>query len=254
MTRFPALFLGHGSPMNAVEESVWRDGWRAATRALPRPRAVLCVSAHWETRGVALGAAERPETLHDFYGFPKALFDVRYPAPGSPALAREAAALLPGATLDASYGLDHGAWGVLGTMYPEADVPVVQLSLDRGLAPEGHIELAKRLAPLREKDVLVLGSGNIVHNLGLVDFRRQNGEVWADAADAAVRAAAERRDLAALADYATLSPEMRRAVPTPEHYLPLLYVLALRAPGEPLSFFNVGSVMGSLSMTCARVG
>lgn len=254
MARFPALFLGHGSPMNAVEESVHRDAWREAARALPRPRAVLCVSAHWETRGVALGAAERPETIHDFHGFPKALFDVRYPAPGSPALAREAAALLPGATLDASYGLDHGAWGVLGTMYPEADIPVVQLSLDRDRSPAEHIELARRLEPLRDDGVLILGSGNIVHNLGLADFRRKNGEAWADAADAAVRAAAERGDLAALAGYATLAPEMRRAVPTPEHYLPLLYVLALRAPGERLSFFNAATVMGSLSMTCVRVG
>jgi 4,5-DOPA dioxygenase extradiol len=254
MTRMPALFLGHGSPMNAVEESAYRDGWRQAARAMPRPRAVLCVSAHWETRGVALGAAARPETIHDFYGFPKALFDVRYPAPGSPELARKAAALLPGAVLDDGYGLDHGAWGVLGTLYPEADVPVVQLSLDRGRSPAEHVELARRLAPLREDGVLVLGSGNIVHNLGLVDFRRKNGEAWADAADAAVRAAAERRDLAALADYPSLSPEMRRAVPTPEHYLPLLYILALRAPDEPLSFFNVATVMGSLSMTCARVG
>ena len=254
MTRFPTLFLGHGSPMNAVEESAWRDGWRAAARAIPKPRAVLCVSAHWESRGVALGGAERPETIHDFYGFPQALFDVRYPAPGSPELAREAAALLPGAVVDPGYGLDHGAWGVLATMYPDADVPVVQLSLDRRRSAAEHVELAKKLAPLREKGVLVLGSGNIVHNLRLVDFQREGGEPWADRADAAVRAAAERGDLGALAAYATLSPDMPRAVPTPEHYLPLLYVLALRAPDEPLSFFNTGTVMGALSMTCARVG
>ncbi len=254
MTRYPALFLGHGSPMNAVEESPWRDGWREALRGLPQPRAVLCVSAHWETRGVALGGAERPETLHDFGGFPQALFDVRYPAPGSPALAREAAALLPGAVLDPERGLDHGAWGVLGTLYPDADVPVVQLSLDRRRSPAEHIELARKLAPLREDGVLVLGSGNIVHNLGLLDFRREHGEPWADRADAAVRSAAVRGDLAALADHASLSPDMARAVPTPEHYLPLLYVLALRRPDEPLAFFNTGTVMGSLSMTCARVG
>lgn len=254
MSRLPALFLGHGSPMNAVEESAWRDGWRAAARAIPRPRAVLCVSAHWESRGVALGGAEKPETIHDFYGFPQALFDVIYPAPGSPELAREAAALLPGAVVDPAYGLDHGAWGVLSTMYPDADVPVVQLSLDRGRTPAEHIELAKRLSPLREKGVLILGSGNIVHNLRLLDFHQEGGEPWAERADAAVRGAAEREDLEALAAYATLSPDMPRAVPTPEHYLPLLYVLAQRRSGEPLSFFNTGTVMASLSMTCARVG
>src|SRR5262245_51428700 len=180
--RMPVVFVGHGSPMNAIEDNAFRRSWVALGARLPRPKAILCVSAHWETRGVLLTAPERPGTIHDFLGFPQTLFDVRYPAPGDPALARRAAALLAStrARLDPERGLDHGAWSVLLAMYPRADVPVVQLSLDTSRPAEFHYELATALAPLRDRGVLVLGSGNIVHNLERIDFRRAGGYDWAE--------------------------------------------------------------------------
>jgi 4,5-DOPA dioxygenase extradiol len=246
----PALFVGHGSPMNAIEDNAFSRGWRALARRLPRPRAILCVSAHWETRGAAVTAVERPATIHDFYGFPEALHAIDYPAPGDPALAvrvAELAAPEPVRLAD-DWGLDHGAWSVLRIMYPAADVPVVQLGLDTTRPGAFHLTLARRLAPLRDDGVLVMGSGNIVHNLR--HFRRAGGPAldWAARFDAAVRARIEARDDAALADYASLGPDARLAVPAPEHYLPLLYALALRRDGDRLSFFN-DVVTSAISMT-----
>jgi 4,5-DOPA dioxygenase extradiol len=250
--RMPVLFLGHGSPMNAIEDNEFHRAWGAMGRRLPRPKAVLCVSAHWETRGVHVTAAAQPETIHDFYGFPKALFDVRYRAPGDPALARRAAELA-GAREDTQWGLDHGAWGVLIAMYPEADVPVVQLSLDTSRPGAFHYALARKLAPLRDEGILVLGSGNIVHNL--VVWRPNDGRPydWALRFDAEVRRRIDAGDHEALADYASLGEDARMAIPTPEHYLPLLYVLALQEKGETPAYFN-DKVMTSISMTSVLIG
>src|SRR5262245_57701160 len=182
----PALFVGHGSPMNAVEDSEFRRGWAAAAARLPRPEAVLCVSAHWETAGVFVTSSEKPTTIHDFYGFPDELHAVTYPAFGHPALARKVARLLgPSALLDPHRGLDHGCWSVLRAMYPTASVPVLQLSLDSTRPPELHYALARRLRPLRGEGVLVLGSGNVVHNLRLMDPERGDAEAWAVRFDAA---------------------------------------------------------------------
>ena len=256
MARMPALFIGHGSPMNAIEDNAYWRSWAAAARALPKPRAVLCVSAHWETAGVAVTASERPETIHDFYGFPKELFAVRYPAPGDPSLCRETAAIGKGAAveLDPERGLDHGAWSVLGAMYPEADVPVVQLSLDTRRPASFHYALGRELAPLREQGVLVLGSGNMVHNLGMIDFHRSGGYDWAVRFDKELRSRLLAGDHEALIDYESLGATATLAIPTPEHYLPLLYVLALQKTDEPVALFNEETLMGSISMTSVAIG
>lgn len=246
----PAVFVGHGSPMNAIEDNEFNRAWRALAGRLPRPRAILCVSAHWETHGVAVAAAERPVTIYDFYGFPEALFAVRYPAPGDPALARRAAELLAPepVRLDTEWGLDHGAWSVLRVMYPEADIPVVQLAIDSARPGPFHGDLARRLAPLRDEGVLVMGSGNIVHNLRFFRRDRPPPLDWALRFDEAVRERIRSGDDAALSRYEALGPDARLAVPTAEHFLPLLYVLALRRPGDRLSFFNE-AVEGGISMT-----
>ena len=240
MTRLPALFVGHGSPMNAIEDSEFRRRWQELGRTLPRPDAILCVSAHWETRGVFLTGAATPPTIHDFYGFPQPLFDVRYPAPGQPALARRVASILGGfgALVDPERGLDHGCWSVLVAMYPQADVPVVQLSLDSRQRGAFHYALAKELRPLRDSGVLILGSGNIVHNLRLADFRLDTGYDWAVRFDAELRARIEAGDHATLADYHELGPDARLSIPTPEHYLPLLYALGLQQAGDEVRIFN----------------
>ena len=220
--RMPVLFVGHGNPMNAIERNEFHLGWAAIARRLPRPRAILCVSAHWETRGAHVTAAAAPETIHDFYGFPQALFDVRYPAPGDPALAARVAALVTSERvgLDPGRGLDHGAWSVLIAMYPSADVPVVQLSMDTSLPGSHHYALARQLAPLRDEGVLVLGSGNIVHNLRLFDFRDPAPLDWALAADAELRghiAAGRHDELAAYPARPEVAPcrADARALPAP---------------------------------------
>jgi 4,5-DOPA dioxygenase extradiol len=254
--RLPAVFVGHGSPMNAIADSAFRRGWAELGRTLPRPEAILCVSAHWETDGVRLTGAEAPPTIHDFYGFPRELFAVRYPAPGRPALARRVASMLGdhGAEVDPSRGLDHGCWGVLVAMYPEADVPVVQLGFDSRRPGPFHYALAKALAPLRDEGVLILGSGNIVHNLRLLDFGQEGGFDWAERFDAAVRARIEAGDHAALATWEGLGPDAARAVPSPEHFLPLLYVLAVQQPDDAARLFNAGTVLGAISMTSVLIG
>jgi 4,5-DOPA dioxygenase extradiol len=251
--RMPVLFVGHGNPMNAIERNEFHLGWAAVARRLPRPKAILCVSAHWETRGARVTASATPETIHDFYGFPKALFDVRYPAPGDPELAARVATLVTSepVQLDPCRGLDHGAWSVLIAMYPGADVPVVQLGMDTRLPGSHHLALARQLAPLRDEGVLVLGSGNIVHNLRLFDFRNPAPLDWALAADAAIRAMISGRRHDQLAQFPQ-RPDARLPVPTPEHYLPLLYCVALQQDGDELEFFNV-SVPGSISMTSVLI-
>jgi 4,5-DOPA dioxygenase extradiol len=252
----PVLFLGHGSPLNAIEDNAWSRAWRALGERLPRPRAILCVSAHWETPGPWLTGSEAPDTIHDFGGFPQALFDVRWPARGDPALAQRVVELLGdafAARIDPKRGLDHGAWGVLRPMYPQADVPVVQLGIDSRRPGAWHVALARRLAPLRDDGVLVVASGDIVHNLRLFDWRDPSPLPWAmrfrDRANALIRDG----DLAALADWPGLGEDAQLSIPTPEHYIPLLYALALVRDGDALTFFN-DDVIGSLSMTSLLIG
>ena len=251
MTATPALFLGHGSPMNAIEDNAWSRTWRALGERLPRPRAILCVSAHWETPGAWLTGSAAPPTIHDFGGFPPALHRVQWPAPGDPALAARAVELLGdgvGARIDPQRGLDHGAWGVLMPMYPQADVPVVQLGIDPRRPGAWHVALARRLAPLRDEGVMLVASGDIVHNLRLFDWRDPAPLPWALRFRDRVNALIQDGDLAALADWPALGEDARLSIPTPEHYIPLLYALALARDDDRLTFFN-DDVTSSLSMT-----
>jgi len=254
----PALFVGHGNPMNAIEETPFVDSWRGTAASIPRPKAILCISAHWETEGTFVTSMAHPRTIHDFYGFPDELYRVEYPAPGSAGLAERVRDLV-GSTavrLDEGYswGLDHGAWSVLRRMYPEADIPVVQLSLDRSQHPRFHYDLAAELSPLRQEGVLVIGSGNLVHNLRLLNWGTDTPYPWAAEFD---RLAAElmlAREHDRLVAYPALGEAARLAIPTNEHYLPLLYTLALQQPGEEVSFFAEGLVYGSISMRSVRIG
>ena len=254
-SRMPVLFVGHGNPMNAIERNAFHRGWEEIGRQLPRPRAILCISAHWETRGTALMASEKPETIHDFYGFPQELNEMQYPAPGHPELARRTAGLLAGVQprLALDWGLDHGTWSVLAAMFPRADIPVVQLSLAMNQPAAYHYNLGKDLAPLCDEGVLILGSGNWVHNLARFDFGDPAPADWAVRCDEAIQKCIVARDHAALIDYPALDRDARLAVPTAEHYLPLLYVLALQNTGEPVRFFNQ-AVVSTLAMTSVVIG
>jgi len=258
-TRMPALFLGHGSPMNVLEENIWTETWRELGKNLPRPKAIIAVSAHWYTRGTAVTAMEKPRTIHDFGGFPQALFDTRYPAPGSPTLARQIAeTLAPVAVdLDQEWGFDHGSWGVLIKMYPDADIPVVQLSVDGTKPAAYHFELGRKLAALRDQGIMIVASGNVVHNLRMVRWQGEaDAYPWAESCNQYVRdnlsweGEDEQHPLVNFMQHegAALS------TPTPEHYLPLLYVLGARAEGEAISVPVEGIVMGSLSMLSVQVG
>ncbi len=258
--KMPVLFLGHGSPMNAIEENEFVTGWRNIGKTLPKPTAILCVSAHWETKGTFVTAMEKPMTIHDFGGFPKALFDVQYPAPGSPELAKETKSIVTKTTvgLDEKWGLDHGAWSVIKHLYPKADVPVIQMSLDYYQTPQYHYELAKELASLRNKGVLIIGSGNIVHNLGMVAWGKLNtdnyGFDWAIEASEKMKKYILDGNHKELIDYKSQGKAFNLAIPTQEHYLPLLYMLALKEENEKLSLFNDKTVGGSLSMISLKIG
>jgi 4,5-DOPA dioxygenase extradiol len=251
----PALFIGHGSPMNAIEDNPWSREWAALADELPWPNAILSISAHWETQGIAVTIDEAPETIHDFGGFPKALFDVRYPTPGSPALAARVSQLLaPRAVRPAlDWGLDHGTWSVLARMYPQAETPVVQLSLDRSLTPEQHYEIGQALKPLRDEGVLVMGSGDIVHNLRAADFRRPEAPDWARRFNDEAKRLILAEDHLALAHYETLGQDAALSINSAEHYLPLLYTLGMRDRGESVRFVN-DEVFAALSMTSVVVG
>ncbi len=258
-TRMPLLFVGHGSPMNALEDNTWSRGFRALAALLPpAPRAILAVSAHWYVPGTFLTADERPKTIHDFYGFPPPLYEIRYPAPGAPDLARRVLALLDErAAPSTEWGLDHGTWSVLHWLRPAADVPVVQLSLDRRLAPAAHLELGRSLAALRDEGVLVLGSGNVTHNLRHAFGAYERGDTatpaWAASFDADVAAALAQHDHAFLAR-ALEGDAGRLAHPTPDHYLPLLYVAGAATREDAVTFPLEGFDMGSLSMRAVLVG
>ena len=246
--RMPVLFVGHGSPMNALDSNAFTRTWMSLTARIPRPRAILCLSAHFAGEDSRVVAADTPRTIHDFYGFPKALHEASYPAPGSPALAERVQALVPQAQPTQDWGLDHGAWSVLMRMYPAADIPVVQLSLDLGLTGEQQMALGEGLRPLREEGVLILGSGNVVHNLRLINGAATVPFPWARTFDDAVHGAVMAGDHEAVADYMAL-PGAGLAVPTNEHFVPLLYVLGAAHPGEKAEAFNRAYVFGSLSMT-----
>jgi 4,5-DOPA dioxygenase extradiol len=252
----PVVFFGHGSPMNTLDRNPYTEAWRQIGEAIPRPKAIVCVSAHWYTEGTAVTAMSLPRTIHDFYGFPQALFDVRYPAPGEPGLASRVRGLLApvDVALDESWGLDHGTWSVLKHAYPGADVPVVQLSIDGTQPPRFHYETGRRLAPLRDEGILVAGSGNVVHNLRLM--RRGGGPAfdWAVRFNERIRDALARRDHAALVDFEKLGEDARLSVPTPEHYLPLLYIAALQREDESMTFPVDGYDLGSVSMLTAAAG
>lgn len=256
--RMPVLFLGHGSPMNAIEENEFVHGFRKAATELPRPQAILVVSAHWETRGTQVTAMAHPRTIHDFGGFPKALFDVQYPAPGSPELAEEVKRAITSTTvgLDHSWGLDHGAWSVVKHLYPQADVPVIQMSIDYSLKPEQHFALAKEIAKLRDKGVLIIGSGNMVHNLGMVAWDKLNEQYafdWAVEARERMNKAIISGDHASLVNFRAQGKAFDLAIPTPEHYYPLLYALALQGKNERATLFNDKPVAGSLTMTSVKI-
>jgi 4,5-DOPA dioxygenase extradiol len=257
MTRMPVLFLGHGSPMNAIEDNEFSRAWIEAGKALPRPKAILCVSAHWETEGTQVTAMEQPRTIYDFYGFPPELYAKKYPAPGSPGLAHRLQDLLGADRIapDLSWGLDHGTWSVLAHAFPDAGIPVVQLSLDGTKPAQYHYDIGKHLAPLREEGVLVVGSGNVVHNLMLM--RRDEGVPafdWAQRFNDKVRAALASANHLALIEFERLGEDARLSVPTPEHYLPLLYIAALQAGDETMAFAVDGYEAGSLGMLTAVAG
>jgi 4,5-DOPA dioxygenase extradiol len=253
--RLPVFFVGHGSPMNAIEDNEFSRAWGKAAASIPRPRTILCVSAHWETNGMQLTAMPHPRTIHDFYGFPEELYRVAYPAPGSPDLARRVQAILgaDNVELDQEWGLDHGTWSVLRRLFPAADIPVVQLSLNRRRTPAEHYALGERLQPLREQGVLILGSGNMVHNLGVMEWTDRPFD-WAARFDVKLKGLIEARDNEALINYTKLGPDALLAIPTNEHYLPLLYSLALRGADEPLRFFAEKVTLGSISMRSLRIG
>ena len=254
----PVIFFGHGNPMNALSDNAYTRGWAALGTRTPRPRAVLCVSAHWYLPATLVTAMAAPRTIHDFGGFPRELYEINYPTPGDPELARRVQTLLAPTSvgLDSQWGLDHGAWSVLCHVFPQADVPVVQLSMDETQPAAYHYEIAKRLAPLRDEGVLVIGSGNLVHNLHTYAWGRHPVEPY----DWAVRFEKQARELvlagedAPLVEYEKLGRDARLAAPTPDHYLPLLYILALRRPGEPVSFPVEGFDGGSISMLTLQIG
>jgi 4,5-DOPA dioxygenase extradiol len=256
-TRMPVIFFGHGSPMNTLARNQYTEAWRKLGATAPRPKAILAISAHWLTRGTAVTAMARPKTIHDFGGFPQALFDVQYPAPGDPGLAARVRDLLAPVQvhLDQTWGLDHGTWSVLAHAYPDAGIPVVQLSMDGTKPALFHYELARRLAPLREEGILVVGSGNVVHNLMLM--RREEGAFafdWAKRFNEKVRHALATRDHMALIAFERMGDDARLSVPTSEHYLPLLYIAALQAEGETMRFAVDGYEAGSLGMLSAVAG
>ena len=256
----PVLFVGHGSPMNGIEDNEFSQHWLKLAKEIPTPQAVLVVSAHWFSKGTKVTAMDFPRTIHDFGGFPQALFDVRYPAPGNAALACETAALLQSAhvELDHDWGLDHGSWTIVRHMYPDANIPVLQLSIDYTKGPQYHYDLAKELYALRKKGLLIMGSGNMVHNLRLVAWDKLNQEAygydWALQLNDKFKEKIASGNYSDLIHYERLGPEAKLAIPTPEHYLPLLYTLGLKGEKDAVSFFNDKAVGGSLTMTSVRLG
>lgn len=258
--RMPVLFLGHGSPMNAIEENEFVAGFRNVAKSIQKPNAIICVSAHWYTKGTKVTAMVMPRTIHDFGGFPQALYDVQYPAKGDPKLAKETAQLLAPIAVeeDHHWGLDHGAWSVIKHLYPNADIPVIQMSIDYTKPPQYHFDLAARLNVLRDKGVLIVGSGNIVHNLGLVDWPNMNkvdhGFDWAIEARSKINSWMMDHNFTPIIDYNNQGKAFQLAAPTPDHFLPLIYTLGLKNAKDDISLFNDKMLAGSLSMTSVKIG
>jgi 4,5-DOPA dioxygenase extradiol len=256
----PVLFVGHGSPMNGIEDNEFSQRWKAMAKETPVPKAVLVVSAHWLSKGTRITAMDFPPTIHDFGGFPQELYDVQYPAPGDPALAKETVSLFTAAKveLDHDWGLDHGAWTIIRHMYPDANIPVLQLSIDYTKPSQYHYELAKELYHLRKKGVLIIGSGNMVHNLRMVAWNKLNeaeyGYDWALQMNEKFKELIGNAKHDQLVKYQSLGKEALLSIPTPEHYLPLLYTLGLKSNKDEVSFFNDKAVGGSLTMTSVKLG
>ena len=256
----PVLFVGHGSPMNGIEDNEFSKRWTSIAKEIPTPTAVLVISAHWFTKGTSITAMDFPKTIHDFGGFPEALYQVQYPAPGNPVLAKETASLIHSThvELDHDWGLDHGTWTIVRHMYPEANIPVLQLSIDYSKPPSFHYELTKELFALRKKGVLIIGSGNMVHNLRMVAWDKLNGPAygydWALHMNQTFKDLILHRNHQPLIHYDQLGREAMLAIPTPEHYLPLLYTLGLQDKNDPIAFFNDQPVGGSLTMTSVNIG
>lgn len=253
--KLPVIFMGHGSPMNGIEDNNFSKRWKEMGKDISSPKAVLCISAHWLTNGTKITAMRQPQTIHDFGGFPKALFDVQYPAPGDPNLAAETAKMIKKTSieLDHEWGLDHGTWSVVRNMYPLANIPVLQLSIDYSKPLQYHYELAKELSDLRKKGVLIIGSGNMIHNLGMVAWDKMNvpnyGYDWAIEMNTTFKKYITDKNHQVLIDYQKMGPSAMLAIPTPDHYIPLIYTLALQDKDDNVTFFNDQLVAGSLNMT-----
>jgi 4,5-DOPA dioxygenase extradiol len=257
-TKMPVLFLGHGSPMNAIEDNEFVQGWRGIGKRLPKPAAILCVSAHWETMGTYVTSMDKPRTIHDFGGFPEELYSVQYPAPGSPDLAKETGNIITKTKvgMDNNWGLDHGCWSVVKHLYPDADVPVIQMSMDYNLSAQQHYDLAKELKILRRKGVLIIGSGNMVHNLRMISWNRLNDEFgyeWALEANEKMKKYIMTDDHQQLINYKSQGRVFDLAIPTPDHYLPLLYALSLKDGDDDVTIFNDKPLGGSLTMTSLEI-
>jgi 4,5-DOPA dioxygenase extradiol len=259
-SRMPVLFVGHGSPMYALEENEFTQSWKELGKSMPKPKAIICISAHWETNGSMVTVLPNPTTIHDFGGFPRALYEMQYPALGNPILAHDIQKSTHGASigLDEKWGFDHGCWCVLKHMYPDADIPVIQLSLDYNKSPQYHYELAQELALYRNNGVLIIGSGNLVHNLRMVAWDKMNspeyGFDWALQANDIFKRLIIEDNHKELIHYTGLGREVMMAVPSPDHFLPLLYTLALKDKNDSVSFFNDKAVLGSLTMTSVKIG
>ncbi|WP_338791738.1 4,5-DOPA dioxygenase extradiol [Bernardetia sp. MNP-M8] len=257
-SKMPVLFLGHGSPMNAIEENEFVASFRQLGKDMVRPTAILCISAHWETKGTFVTAMQNPRTIHDFGGFPRELFEVQYPAKGSPELAQETKKIITKTEvkLDEKWGLDHGAWSVIKHLYPNADIPVIQMSIDYSKPAQYHYELAKQIASLREKGVLIVGSGNIIHNLRLVAWDKLNQPYafdWATEANENIKKYILNDDHQKLINFKSQGKVFELAIPTPEHYLPLIYTLALKEENDKIDIFNDKPIGGSLTMTSIKI-
>lgn len=257
--KMPVLFLGHGNPLNAIEENQFVEGFRNIAKTIPRPETIICISAHWYTKGTKVTTMEFPKTIHYFWGFPKQLYEVQYPASGNPSLANKTKKLLNPTLveLDKKWGLDHGAWSVIKHLYPKADVPVIQLSIDYTRTADHHYTLAQKLTSLRNKGVLIIGSGNIIHNLGLTDFQNFDkddyGYDWAIEARDKVNSYLMDENFKALIDYQKQGKALQLAVPTPDHFLPMIYTLGLKRKNDRITLFNDKLVAGSLSMTSLKI-
>ena len=253
----PVLFIGHGSPMNGIEHNQFTKGWRKSVEYVPKPNAIVVISAHWETRATFVTAMRQPPTIYDFGGFPRELFEAKYPAKGSPKTAREISANTKQTPINLdenSWGLDHGTWTILRHMYPNAAVPVLQISLDYNQSAQQHFDLARELKFLRKRGVLIIGSGNIVHNLRKIDFHGTREFEWAKIANETLKKHILSEDFQKLIDFESLGREVLTGIPTPEHFLPLLYTLGLKSSDEEVSLFNDELVYGSLAMTSVKIG